>query len=149
MSMDNARVLMIETPLYTHYVKNVIRSETFGVEIIGTAANAQEALELIKIHYPDVLIIDIRDNLVASLETLMKIRSIYPDVLVVGRTNKIDNHFILQAAAAGVMGFVNEHTPIKELIDAIDSVRRGYPFLPQNLANQFVQELQYQSVEIH
>ena len=146
--MDNARVLMIDSPLYTHYVKNVIRTEKYGVEIIGVAANAEQALELINTHYPDVLIIDIRDDFAVSLETLMKIRSIYPDVLVVGRTRKFDNHFILQAVAAGVKGFVNEQTSIKELIEAIKTVRRGLPFLPQNLACQFVQELQSQSAAL-
>lgn len=143
--MFHTRVLMIETPTYTHFVKNIVHRTSCGVEIIGVAAVIKDALELICTQKPDVLIIDIRDSKMESLDALMKIRSEYPHAQIIGRIKNPEYEYLLQAIMAGAMGFVNDQTPFSELIDAIAAVKGGYAYLPQNLARQFVNGLHYQS----
>ena len=135
---------MIETPTFSHFVKNIVHRASCGVEIIGATADAGSILELINRYQPDVLIVDIRNASSGTFELLMKIRSENPYAQIIGRTKKPAYQFMLQVIGVGVMGFVNDQTPFNELIDAIGAVGSGYAYLPQNLASQFVQGLQYQ-----
>jgi len=147
--MAGTRVVMIETPIFSHYVRNALCRTSCGVEIVGTAANAGVALELIRTHQPDVLIIDIRNESFDGLDTLMKIRSEYPSAPIIGRAKKPSYEYTLQAIAAGVRGFINDQTSFSELMEAVRAVQQGYAYIPQNLARQFMIGLQNVPLILH
>lgn len=147
--MADARVLMIDTLMFSHFVKNIVHRASSGVEIIGVAAGAGEALDLIHIHKPDVMIIDLREESQDKLETLLKVRSEYPNSQIIGRIKEHNFEFIVQAITGGVMGFINDQTPFVELIEAIQTVGQGYAYMPQNLARHFVVGLQQHSITLH
>jgi len=73
MIMSDTRVLMIETPIYSHFVKNAIRRAICGVEIIDIVDQAQNALDLVRTLQPDILIVDLRNRSNALLNTLKTI----------------------------------------------------------------------------
>ncbi len=148
--MANTRVLMIETPIFSHFVKNATRRAIFGMEIVDVSCQMQNALELVRAHQPDVLVVDLRGQSIGIFDTLRKISIEYPQVLVIGRSKKdtgID--FVLDAVSAGVMGFINDLANCDELLDAIKTVRQGYPYFPQNVIHQVVLNLQAQYVAVN
>jgi len=143
------RILMIETPMFSHYVKNVTRRTSCGMEIIGGAPDVSDALALNQALGPDVIIVDIRDGSNIGIDKLIKTRNEFPGAIIIGRIKKSDKRFILDAVAAGAMGFVSDQTRVAELIEAISTVRQGFYFLPQNLIPQFSHGLQLQNPPLH
>lgn len=138
MDLAGTRVLMIETPIFAHFVKNMVRRTSFDLEVVGAVVNAGDALELIRTYQPDILIIDLQSSFQDGLNILMKICSAYPNAQIIGRIKNTSYEFIIQAISAGVKGFINDQTPFSELVKAIQTVKQGYAFLPNNIANQFV-----------
>lgn len=140
--MVRARVLLIETPTFSHFVQQAAQHVLHGVDFIGVANTVENALELISVHQPDVLLVDLRGESLSGFASLNSILDKYPQALVVGRVDTQDYKFILEAIAAGVTGFINDQVSFHELCKAVHTVRQGYPFLPQNIEYRFVQELQ-------
>jgi len=140
--MSDTRVLMIETPIYSHFVKNAIRRAICGVEIIDIVDQAQNALDLVRTLQPDILIVDLRNRSNALLNTLKTIGFENPKTLIVGRTKDPEIDFILEAVSAGVIGFINDQTSCDELLNAIHTIREGYPYYPQNVVHRVVKNLQ-------
>jgi DNA-binding NarL/FixJ family response regulator len=140
--MATYSVLMIETPTFLHFVKRASLHIKYGVDIVGVVDNSKDALELIRSKQPEVLLVDIREASLNGLKILADIRSDYPQILAIGRVRNPDYKFILGAIAAGVIGFINDRAVYPELVRAIQAVRQGYPFLPQNIEYSFVLGLQ-------
>jgi len=147
--MSDTRVLMIETPLFSHFVKNVARRAYFGMDIIEGADRTQDEKELVRAHQPDVLIVDLRGQLISTFEIIKQISDEYPKMLIIGRTKNPEIEFILEAVSAGVVGFINDQTSCEELVRAIHTIRQGYPYYPQNVVDQVIHNLQTQHRSIH
>jgi len=141
--MALTRVLLITTPLFSHFVRHILRHNPVGAEIVGAVANTTEALAAIRTHKPHVVIISLRTcSPIDGLEIVAKIRATYPEALIIGRSAKPDTQFILQAGAAGVVGFINLAANATEIATAIQTVRAGGAYLPPQIAQQFVHGLQ-------
>jgi two-component system response regulator YesN len=57
-----------DEPLVCVGLQSMIRWEDYGIEIVGTARNGQQALEMIELHRPEIVITDIKMPLKSGLE---------------------------------------------------------------------------------
>jgi len=146
--MSDTRVLMIETPLFSHFVKNASRRVIYGMEIVDVAGQAQNALELVSAYGPDVLVVDLRSHPYDLFSTLREINIACPRMLIIGRTKNPEIDFALDAVSAGVMGFINDQISYAELVKAIQTIRQGYSYFPENIVHQVVQNLQAQHAAV-
>ncbi len=142
--MNYTRVLMIEIPTFSHFVKNVTRKASLDMDVIDAVVEPENALELVRAHLPDVLVVDLRNESNGIFNILKTISSEYPRLLMIGRTKDPEINFVLDAVSAGVAGFINEHICLEELVKAVYTIRQGNPYFPQNIVHQVVQNLQAQ-----
>lgn len=145
LGMADTRVLMLETPIFSHYVSNSAHRTTCGVDIIGIAKDADEALKVTHFHAPDVILVDLQKESQDGYVSLVKLGKVYPRAWIIGRVKNLDKTKLLDAIEAGVMGFVSDQTCFYELIEAIQTVTQGNAFFPQAVLRQFVQGLQHQT----
>ncbi len=140
--MTETRVLMVEMPLFTHFVKNATRQAIFGMQIIDVTKSSELCLELIQNFHLDVLVVDLRSRSYALYANLKAISVQFPKLLIIGRVNDPNINYILDAIDVGVMGFIDDRTSYEELVQAIHTIRDGYPYLPQNVINKLSHNLQ-------
>ncbi len=142
--MSHTRVLLLASPRFSHFVKNIIHKTASNLAIVGVTTDLESALVLIKAQQPDILLIDIYPKSSQYLENIAEIRAHYPHLHIIGRTKPSKNGLFRQAIQVGVSGFINEQASLEELREAIQTVQQGYAYLPPNLAHQFVLGLQRQ-----
>ncbi|HEY5578955.1 MAG TPA: response regulator transcription factor [Acidimicrobiia bacterium] len=99
--------------------------EQAGFAVVAQASNGMKAIELAKIHQPDVVVLDVLMPGLSGLDVLDKIIYAAPDSKVVLLTSSESEEDMLKAIKTGARGYVVKSTPLPELVKGIDDVIAG------------------------
>jgi DNA-binding NarL/FixJ family response regulator len=94
-------------------------------EIVGDAANAEQALELIERLHPDVVLLDIRLPGVSGIDLCSNVTSLYPRTAVIILTTFAEESLVAQCIQAGARGFIVKDIERFDLKRSIRAVARG------------------------
>ncbi len=113
------------------------------VETTGTAANAYDAMQQIKLNAPDIVITDINMPEVSGMELALKIRKEFPAVKIIAMSTFKERSYISQMIQNGAAGYLVKSASKEEIEEAILSVYEGklYMSLDINLSAADKQEL--------
>jgi DNA-binding NarL/FixJ family response regulator len=101
-------------------------AETFAdVELVGAAANGEEAVALCAEHLPDVVLMDLAMPVLDGIGATRRIVEAHPGVAVVVLTSFSDRDQILQALDAGAIGYLLKDAEPAELEKAVRAAARG------------------------
>ncbi|HSI98269.1 MAG TPA: response regulator transcription factor [Gaiellaceae bacterium] len=96
-----------------------------GVELVGAAANGEEAVALSAEREPDVVLMDLEMPALDGIEATRRIKAAQPGVAVVVLTSFSDRERILRAIDAGAAGYLLKDAEPQELAKAIEAAARG------------------------
>jgi DNA-binding NarL/FixJ family response regulator len=100
--------------------------ETFeDVELLGSAADGREAIDLCALHEPDVALMDLEMPVVDGIAATEQITRVQPGTRVVVLTSFADQDRILRALEAGAVGYVLKDATPDELGKAIRAAAEG------------------------
>jgi len=119
------RVLLVDDhAVVRHGLKQLLATDA-EIEVVGMAADGEEAVDLVRRHRPDVVLMDLA---MPGLDGIGATRSIvgeYPDVRVVVLTSFGDESRIIAALDAGAQGYLLKHTEPDALVEAVRSANAG------------------------
>lgn len=111
------------------------------LEIVGEAANGQEAVKMVETLQPNVVLMDIRMPLMDGVAATGEIKQNFAETKILVLTTFDDDEYIKVALQNGAMGYLLKDTPSEELAVAIRAVHRGYtqlgPGIVKKLLTQF------------
>lgn len=93
--------------------------------IVGDAANAEQAYELIERLHPDVILLDIRLPGTSGIEVCRTVTERYPETAVIILTTFTDEALVAQCIQAGARGFIVKDIERFDLKRSIRAVARG------------------------
>lgn len=96
-----------------------------GFDVVGQAEDGDQAMNLVRDCNPDVLIMDIRMQRVDGIEATRLIKEAGLKVGIITLTSFDTEQAILDAAAAGVDGFLAKDAVFRDYLSAIIEVYRG------------------------
>jgi DNA-binding NarL/FixJ family response regulator len=100
-----------------------------GAQVIAEANDGREALRLVELHKPDIILMDIAMSGMNGLEATNRLVKEFPDVRVIILSMHISEEYVLQALRAGASGYLLKDAGIAELELAIQAVARGETYL--------------------
>ena len=95
------------------------------VEVVGTAADGEEALERAASTRPDVLLMDLRMPRCDGVEATRRLREQHPDIRVLMLTTYADDRSVIDALRAGARGYLTKDAGAKEIEQALHRVIHG------------------------
>ena len=95
------------------------------VEVVGTAANGEEALALADELRPDVVLMDLRMPRVDGVEATRRLRASHPEIKVVVLTTYADDRSVIDALRAGALGYLTKDAGADEIRQALQRVASG------------------------
>ena len=111
------------------------------LEVIGEAANGQEALELARKLAPDVVLMDLLMPVMDGITAIGAIRRELPDVEVLALTSVLEDASVVGAVKAGAIGYLLKDTDADELCRAIKAAAAGQVQLAPQAAARLLREV--------
>ena len=96
-----------------------------GVEVVGTAADGEEAVALTETRAPDVILMDLRMPRCDGVEATRRIAAVRPAARVIALTTYADEPTVLSALRAGARGYLTKDAGAEQIHAAIVAVARG------------------------
>lgn len=112
-----------------------------GIEIIGEAATAAEAVDIALSQKPDVVLMDIRLPDESGIEACRKIRSENPDIGVLMLTSYSNDEAIFSSIMAGASGYLLKQIDAAKLNQAIMATGRGESILDPAASKSIVERV--------
>jgi DNA-binding NarL/FixJ family response regulator len=136
------RVLIVDDQALVRAGFRMILESERGIEIVGEASDGLQALEAVREHSPDVVLMDIRmpnlDGLEATRRLVGDGSSVGPRVLML-TTFDLDE-YVYEALRAGASGFLLKDTPPEQLVAAIEVIASGDALLSPTITKRVIEE---------
>jgi two-component system response regulator NreC len=113
-----------------------------GLEVVGEAADGNQALELARTLRPDVVVLDISMPGPDGIEVTRQLKDEMPDVRVLVLTVHEDDGLLRAAIRAGASGYVIKRAVEAELISAIHAACRGDLYVHPAMTRALLHDLQ-------
>ena len=107
-----------------------------NIEVVADASNGQEAISLVEIHTPDVVLLDINMPGLNGIETTQKLRRNHPDIKILILSMHSDEIFPQRLLKAGANGYLTKDTKIDEVTHAICEVMDGKNYICSEVAHK-------------
>jgi DNA-binding NarL/FixJ family response regulator len=99
--------------------------ETAGMEVLGTAHSAAEAVAVARDTQPDIVVMDIEMPRQDGLTATRRLREVAPGAVVAVVTAHRDPDWVVRATQAGASAFIPKDGSLAEMIDVLTRVRPG------------------------
>ncbi len=123
--MEKIRVMVVDDhPTFRDGLCRFLKEEE-DIEVIGTAANGEDAVRLARELCPDVTVIDVVMPGLNGIETARRISAATPGTAILMVSAFGYEAYLLASLQAGAKGYMVKDTPVNELISAIRLVHSG------------------------
>ena len=110
-----------------------------GIEVVGSAADGEEAVELVSTTAPDVVLMDLRLPRLDGVEATRRIRADHPATHVVVLTTFADDESIVGALRAGAIGYLTKDAGRDHIARALQAAAAGQSVLDAEVQARLVQ----------
>ena len=111
------------------------------VEVVGEAADGEEAIAAAERLAPDVALVDLVMPRVDGIEAIKRIRAAAPATRIIVLTSFTDEDKMLPAVRAGAVGYLLKDVEPQELVAAIRTVNDGETLLHPAVVRELVREV--------
>ncbi len=111
------------------------------IEVVGTAADGAEAVELVAELRPDLVLMDLNMPIMNGIEATRRIAQNFPDVPVLVLTTYDADEWVFDAIRAGARGYLLKDTPHEQLIAAVRGTVSGQNFVDPNVVGKLLNEV--------
>jgi DNA-binding NarL/FixJ family response regulator len=117
-----------------------------GVEVLGEAGDGREVLNLVKLHRPDVVLMDISMPGLNGLEAAARMARDFPGVRVIILSMHDNEEYYWRALKAGAAGYLLKKAATAELATAVQRVVQGEIYLSQEISKRLVKKFPLQGI---
>jgi DNA-binding NarL/FixJ family response regulator len=111
-----------------------------GLELVGEAANGEDAIELVVDVHPDVVLMDLRLPGISGLEVIEQLGLLAPAsrVLVLARS---EQNRVVEAIIAGASGYILKSASPDAIVGAVKATAAGESVLSSQIAGKLLQRI--------
>ncbi|MGR6541545.1 response regulator [Paenibacillus tundrae] len=138
--MEHVRVLVVDDHAHAREAICSILAEDTAFEVIGTASNGQEALELTEQWMPDLILMDVQMPDMDGLEATRLIKMRFPYVIIVMVTVSDDVTYLFEALKQGAQGYLLKNLSPSTWLEYLHAIVSDDAPLSRELAYRILQE---------
>lgn len=113
-----------------------------NVRVIAEAENGTQAIELMRTHKPDLVLMDIAMPVLNGLSATAQAKLEFPDIPIIILSMHAEKEYVLQALNSGARGYLLKGARVPELEFALEAISRGETYLSPAASQHLVGALQ-------
>jgi DNA-binding NarL/FixJ family response regulator len=134
------RVLIVDDQTVVREGLAAILSTEPEIQVVGLAADGQDALDVIAQTQPHVVLMDLKMPVMNGVQATQRIHRDYPNIRVLVLTTYVADEWVFDAIRAGAAGYLMKDTRRAELIAAIKGTAEGKSYLDPTVAGRVMQQ---------
>jgi NarL family two-component system response regulator LiaR len=111
------------------------------IEIVGEAADGEQAVALVKQHVPAVVLLDLLMPKMDGLTALRAIKEISPSTQVIILTSHQGDDELFDAIKAGALSYVLKTAGVDVVVESVRAAARGESLLDPSVAAKVLEEM--------
>jgi DNA-binding NarL/FixJ family response regulator len=132
-SLSPIRVLVVEDfAPFRQFIGSAL-ARRCDLQIVGEAADGEEAVQKAKELQPDLILLDIGLPTLNGIEAAQRIRQVAPESKIIFVTQESSADVVQKALNSGAQGYVVKTKAATELLAAAEAVLNGKQFLSSGL----------------
>ncbi len=147
MSDDPIRILIVDDHAIVRKGLRALLEAKSDIEVVGEAANGEEAIQQASLLRPDVILLDLVMPQKDGIEAIGEILHDDPEARILVLTSFADDDKVYAAIKGGAMGYLLKDSRPQELLGAIRAVHEGQLSIMPAIALKLVRELNHDSPE--
>ena len=138
--MGRIRILLVDDQaMFREGLRTLLATQP-DFEVVGEAANGEEALRLCSSERPEIVLMDLRMPVLDGVAATRRIHAAHPDTRVIVLTTFDDDEDIFEGLRAGAVGYLLKDAGSPKLFEAVRATARGESFLQPSVAARVVAE---------
>ena len=133
------KVLIADDHIFYREGVRAFLSNTAEIDVVGEAANGDEAIVKVTEVKPDVILMDLKMPGMNGIESTRRIHEMDPGIGVLVLTMFDDDDSVFAAMRAGARGYLLKDADKDEVIRAIVAVKRGEAIFSPAIAQRMIQ----------
>jgi len=113
------------------------------IEVVGRADNGKEALAVVMEKKPDLLLLDVHMPVMGGVVLVNKLRELGLSPKCIAVTAFDDDRHIADLSEAGVSGYVLKTSGFEEVLAAVRSVVKGFPYVDPMIAQKLLAPIKH------
>ena len=135
------RVIVVDDdPMVVTGIKGILHAAE-DIKVAGTASRGEEALERVALHFPDVVLTDIRMPGIGGIEAIERLVNSVRPPKVVALTSFDTDDYLFRALEAGAAGYLLKDIGPVALAESIRKVHNGEPILSPRSMQQLISKV--------
>ena len=131
---DTIRIVLADDHTLVRQSVGKLLNGTAGMEVVGEASDGTQAVDLVRLHHPDVAVLDVSMPGMDGLEAAEKLRDDPGDVRILMLTMHDDDGTLRRATEAAVDGYVSKTASTDEVVTAVRTVAEGGAYVSPAIA---------------
>ncbi|MFF1871810.1 response regulator [Kitasatospora herbaricolor] len=138
--MDPIRVVVADDQELVRAGFGMILDAQPDIEVVAEAADGAQAVEAVREHRPDVLLLDVRMPVMDGLEAARQVCARYPETKVIMLTTFDVDDYVFDALYAGASGFLLKDVRRDDLAHGVRMVASGEALLAPSVTRRLIGE---------
>ena len=136
--MSSIRVLVADDQRVVRDGLTMLVDLIEGIDVVATAADGAEAVDLAASERPDVVLMDLRMPELDGAEATRRIRAALPETQVLVLTTYADDDSLFPALRAGARGYLTKDASAEEIEQAIRALAAGRTHLDPAIQQRLI-----------
>jgi DNA-binding NarL/FixJ family response regulator len=146
--MNAVRVLIVDDQALFREALATLLEVQPEIEVVGEAADGEQAIRLCAELSPDVALMDLRMPVLDGIAATTRLRAEQPGVRVLALTTFDDDADVFAALRAGAVGYLLKDVSAARLVEALVAARRGESVLQPSVAAKLVAKVAQMPAEV-
>jgi DNA-binding NarL/FixJ family response regulator len=136
--LDPIRVALVDDHALVRDGIKALLQDIATLDVVGEAENGADAIVMVGLCQPDLLLVDISLKDMNGLELIRVLRSKYPSLKVLVLSMYDNYTHVSESIRSGASGYVLKNAPSRDIIIAIEAITTGGTFYSAEIAQMFI-----------
>ncbi len=134
------KVLLADDQLLIRQGISLLLEIENDIQVVGQAANGEEALHQVEALHPDVVLMDVRMPVMDGIAATRELNARFPEVGVIILTTFEDDETVFEGLEAGARGYLLKDVSSEEMAQAVRKVAAGEALIQSSLTRKVLAE---------